>query len=179
MNISPNDVIVLSDYLTIKENGKESSYKIIETRIIDSSDSKIIIHKLDSNDIYLMIHEVGEQKDYLVIWDFPEFTTGNREDILNTNFQVLFEEEDVEVLTNLSYTDVQLDNDTFSKTIEIFGEDQENYLTQVVRWRCSNVEESDLVVIETGGDSRGGLIEFFQGYVIPEHDIQILKGKNT
>ena len=186
--INPNDVLILKDEDSLKENingiqllvkkntiiveqGQSCSWQLIET----DSDIIIVIKSSLHTDAY----------DVKIMWESSDVPKGNKIDWVNAGFNWLFLAPEDESFTGkeLIYTEEIFQNDDgfVQKSPTWYGivTDEENGdIFYAIHEMAADdgVQYGEIIIFEGGADNTdGGYITFLQGKNIPVHDIEVLK----
>lgn len=189
-------IVKLSDQQTLQENSLNS----VDAAVVEiteyaeqNGNVKISVAKLDRENLYVITKESADGEFYSILAFVPDafdvngFPGGNRMDLLDAGFNWLFEapaDENNFVVNQLEYSK-ELTNERGGKVATfrplhdtMFGTSSENKLFAVAHYRADiEWDNTECFILEHGDleDEAGGYITFFQGAILNDGELEVLK----
>ena len=196
-------LVMLSDQQTIQEEMDKNNYvsgvdaKVVEvTEYTEQNGNlKISVAKLDRENNYVITVEASDGEYYSVLAFVPDafsvngFPGGNRVDLLDAGFHWLFNPPD-----NLLDENFKANTLEFSKEMNnerdgevanfiplhdtLYGTSSENKLFAFAHYRADREwDNTECFILEHGDleDEAGGYITFFQGAILNDGELEVLK----
>lgn len=197
--VGVGDQITVSDTQAIEDsmkqgagvNGLEYTVDSIKSiSVADGAGEYLIFNLQEGGDqeLFLMAKIVDKEIDLRLFFEIVDFESGDRQDMLETDRHWLFEEP--ENINEFDFLDLEYSNEVespdevvYSKKMTLNGDATidpledgmaEEYAVTVTEY--STTEEAantELLILEEGGDTRGGLIKLYAGTDIGENDVDV------
>lgn len=194
-------LVKLSDQQTIEEEMNKKNYvSSVDATVVElteyqeqNGNLKISVAKLDRENSYVITIAAADGESYSVLAFVPDgftvngFPGGNRNDLLDCGLEWLFEapaDPDNWVLNELKFTnEMWNERDGIEACFKplhdtLYGTSSENKLFAFAHYRADREwDNTECFILEHGDleDEAGGYITFFQGAILNDGELEILK----
>jgi hypothetical protein len=199
--LTVGSLVKLSDQQTIQEQMDKKNYvssvdaKVVEVTEYEEQNGnlRISVAKLDLENLYVITIEAADGEFYSVLAFVPDafdvngFPGGNRVELLDVGFHWLFNapaDENNVVVNELEFADA-LTNERAGEVAvfkplhnTLYGTSSENKLFAFAHYRADREwDNTECFILEHGDleDEAGGYITFFQGAILNDGELEVLK----
>lgn len=193
-------LVKLSDQQTIEEQHEKKNYVdsvdavVVElTHYVEQNENlRLTVAKLDKENTYVITIEAADGEFYSVIAFVPDAFSingmpgGNRIDLLDNGYHWLFDdpEDDDYIANELAFTKAMINNREGEEAVfsplhdTLYGTSSENKLFAFAHYRADKPwDNTECFILEHGNleEEAGGYITFFQGAILNDGELEVLK----